>query len=1054
MTGDEKEDVYVRPFFRVVANGVVTNDVDSNHIRVKGVLVATPEPADKKSGVKFSEWPTEIHRFLSRGVAFSNDSTQTKPGPYKIRLSVEVFEPTASISTRGSGSTVLVDAEVVGHRAADGLNAWGKVTDLWRESITGAMIDASVRGPGMFPDDPWKLLCDDIAQSLTADKHEAKPQESYQGSTEIPSSRDHFSNDGAIIARRPAADDKISVTGVVSIRQGTMALDEERVRALRVLAKIALGPYLPGDGDYIDDGKSIPNSTSPAEIMTNDLPPAGDFETRRRQKLFDRLSKAITDTNPDRSKTSKTFTDVSKLVDSATPLSAAQLQVLRHRPAALTPLASADEVLTGENREDRRASQVYGAWLQRTTDSQDKTPYKAYPSANLKTPEAATAFEHVRGVYYSLQGDALLSRLFCFAIDVEFDLHGAISDTSKPVYMFLSAESDSEKRMTPQVRTAAKFDRDAKQFWPVSRFEMNLRADGRDSGSPLAICQATKGIIEQHDGVWNLGAGYGGPDTEAHGPRYDLVSLDVRRAVDSTPSAIDCGKRHLTAGFTVLDNGRAEQMARDMAISAVQTKIVKKQAFAATREHVVLYAEELTIGRRLDVAAVGDRAKLAHANWRGLMSRYVSFEGLRGAEAVLKHLVPERVAGTAFSDESAFQTVARAMPLLDRDPNANAAAGTTPNADGLNYPIRPVEAIAEEAIVTWDGTPLAALTSQGTLDKSDIVALLPFKRAYDLPSSKTGHANLLPPPLRYGVAYMFSMRSVFLGGGSPSIKDAAAVNVAGKGQFILPPAKIVGSGEVRATGRVFRRHESIDAPQMLMPNHVAMANLKAMGYEAPYQAILRSISSVSGAPAPECLEPGNPNPRSGGPRYVEPKERASPMAKMRVFVPPAAALDTAVRHGKLDRVSNPLEIKRGGLRNVDYDGSRGGFPVAMTLRAPAFGDTAIYGRKVGLADKHSSSDDKGAAVFIPGGTNPTKVGETGYLPDPAAEQMILRLRIRGADSYLAGSWVTSVYDAEKTRTIRTLYLSSWRSNLWAGAEPRRQRTFPRFSLAILARSAG
>ena len=419
---------------------------------------------------------------------------------------------------------------------------------------------------------------------------------------------------------------------------------------------------------------------------------------------------------------------------------------------------------------------------------------------------------------------------------------------------------------------------------------------------------------------------------------------------------------------------------------------------------------------RLDVAAVGSGARLGDAHWRGLMSRYVSFERLGKAEEIIKRLLPERVEGTAFFDELAFQTVARTMPLVNEDPKPSAATDPAPNAAGKNYPVRSVEAIAEEAIITWDGTPLAALTSQGTLDKSEIVALLPFKRAYDLPSSKTGHSSLLPPPLRYGVAYMFSMRSVFLGGGSPSVEEAVAVNLAAKGQFTLPPAKIVGNGEVRATGRVFRRHESIDAPPMLMPIHVAMADFRAMGYEASHQAILRSISPETSTPVPHCSTTENPKPQFGGPPYVEPKERASPKATMRVFLPPAAALDTVVRHGKLDRVSNPLEIKRGGLRNVDYDASRGGFPVAMTLRASAFGDTAIYGRKVGFTDKHSSSEDKGAAVFIPGGTNSTKVGEMGYMPDPAAEQMILRLRIRGSDSYLAGSWVTSIYDAEKNAT--------------------------------------
>ena len=112
----------------------------------------------------------------------------------------------------------------------------------------------------------------------------------------------------------------------------------------------------------------------------------------------------------------------------------------------------------------------------------------------------------------------------------------------------------------------------------------------------------------------------------------------------------------------MLDNGRAEQIARDMAISSVQRGIIKGEAVAIN--NIVLYAEELTIGRRLDVAAVAGGARLGATQWRGLMSRYVSFKELGKAEETLKRLVPQRVAGAAFSDKSAFQTVTRAMPLF------------------------------------------------------------------------------------------------------------------------------------------------------------------------------------------------------------------------------------------------------------------------------------------------------------------------------------------------------------------------------------------------------
>ena len=232
------------------------------------------------------------------------------------------------------------------------------------------------------------------------------------------------------------------------------------------MAKIARGPYLPGDGDHID-GEPVPQPETPREITTTVLPSETDFRENRRQKLFERLSNAIYDTKTDRESTWRTFKDVKALVGGPpTPLWAEQLRALRHRSASAPPLATVDEVLTGKNREKRRASQTYGTWLQRATDNNGQTRYHAHPSANL-TAEAATAFEHVRAVYYSLQGDALLSRLFCFAVDVEFSLPGAIIDLPQPVYMLLSTEAASDKHFTPPILTAAKFDKQTKQFWPV-----------------------------------------------------------------------------------------------------------------------------------------------------------------------------------------------------------------------------------------------------------------------------------------------------------------------------------------------------------------------------------------------------------------------------------------------------------------------------------------------------------------------------------------------------------------------------------------------------------
>lgn len=128
---------------------------------------------------------------------------------------------------------------------------------------------------------------------------------------------------------------------------------------------------------------------------------------------------------------------------------------------------------------------------------------------------------------------------------------------------------------------------------------------------------------------------------------------------------------------------------------------------------------------------------------------------------------------------------------------------------------------------------------------------------------------------------------------------------------------------------------------------------------------------------------------------------------MRIFVAPSVALDTAIRHRKLDH--NGLDVMRGGLRNVLYDPAKDGFPLVVTEQAAEFnGDLALVSRTIVQNATNAAPQDKkqGATVFVPGGANPTPSGKIGYLPDPAAENMVVRLRIRGSDRYLKGSWIT------------------------------------------------
>ena len=466
------------------------------------------------------------------------------------------------------------------------------------------------------------------------------------------------------------------------------------------------------------------------------------------------------------------------------------------------------------------------------------------------------------------------------------------------------------------------------------------------------------------------------------GERYDLGSLDIRRALAATTDDTDRGERHATGGLTLFDRGRAFQVARDLALTQLHAA---KLDLRTVRQIVVLHAEELTVGRRVDVAAVPADTANDRVAWRSLMQRFVSFDfDDHRLERVLQTLLPNPRVGDRYLEESSFQVAARLVPHL------------TEADDGTRH----CDVLTEEVIYVWDGTPAAVLTDPGTLASEAFP--LPFVRRYTLP--KAGHDRTpRPPPLRYAAPYVLGMRAVFLGGGGPTLAEAAPARVA------LPDRMVpYATGDVSAPHR-FLRHEGIAAPTLLFPDHLAKRHDPQMGYEALDQAIVRSHTTP---PTGHALAATNDEP-------VEPatpaSERAVPRTTMRVFVAPEAAHDTIVRHGVLDG-ANSASVRQGGMLDVEFlprrsapPGSkqREGFPAVCTVRLPALGEQAIYGR----ADA-KAADDPGNPVFRPLAKAATRPSLTGYFPDPAAHAFCIRARYRGADRYLSDHHEARLYDAQ------------------------------------------
>jgi hypothetical protein len=904
---------------RLVANGVATNG------RAKATLIATPRsPADDEDAALYlATWPGDIVRQMGRLAV-----------PDKFPLTLSLSDPStgapAHMRPKNPSFVALANDD----------SGWAAVNTLWQQAIEGSH-DAT----------PWQTLLDDIDRSASGGKSSADLQQAY---TYGPNKDKALAPNGALLASPHDPTKKTVVKGVVPNPQTTYAVQTEAARAQRVVKKLAVGPYLPGDQDVIQN-TAVPD-------------PKINYDDERNKALLKRLTDSIDGTRDDRQRSYNDFQAVKTKLEGGTPVALT--------PAARLPVAPVAEVLGKQvlggltEIPPSRAGHVYGSWTQwspqylvasvAAANASAPGARKATPKLSTRDPKAT-----LHSIYYSLQGDPILSRLFGFAFDIEFDIPDEIK-TGGDIWL---AAGEASNQIWTKARYAAPTVQDKSQrFWPAPRFEE------LDASPALSR--------EQIHGVFDLGQGYNQPNPQ---PRYDLTSLAVRGAVSEAIEGVDQGERHQTIGWSLLDSGRAAQVARDLAVANHQ-RTARDNGSA-----VVLYAEELTIGRRLDVKAVGPKHKNG-PQWRSLMNRFVEFTNLpAAAKKRLDAIVADRLRKGSdgkiqILDEAAFQLVARSLPIVGDE--------GAPAED-----IRNTEAIVEEAFQSWDGTPLAALACTSAANGSG-APVLPVKRAYDLPTAD--FPNLRPPPLRYGVGYIFSIRSEFAGGGSPSLDESTRWHDAQGGIMTLPP-----SGSHGLKPRRFLRHEAIDAPILMLPSHLVGGTNGEIGFEPPAEAIVRT------ATPPDKLAQGENDANTPGPAYIPLAQRARPDATMRVLVAPAAGMDFSARHGVFDNPSQALRRLGGGLLDVEYnvDPKKQGFPVAVVKRNSGFNaDQLIYRREPGPpGGTPDDGDSLGATIFQPLKTPAKRGGGRAYLPDPAAQTMSLRLRIAGADTYLDGDVLVELY---------------------------------------------
>lgn len=930
----------VRPFMRVVANGYTKSGARQL------TLIVTPEPATAGAPGSFelSEWPKKMAMLIAGGIGLPGSSKTA--GKFAVEIAVapraaQSFDGecwTAAEPDIAQPSTLMAIAAIKKLGDPKTSKAWDEINAVWREAFETA-------GGA----DPWTDLRKLISHSLEGASFNAALTDEADPAELQPGGR------GQMRASAVKPGETVTIKTIIPARQSDLAFQLEIDRAKRVADRIR--EPLPDLDDLPIEGIAAAPATDLKELSKEQAL----AELREKKKL--ELDSVVKATNDDRKQAKQTFDKTThKLLSRlCKPVSPAELPVQNPgQPESDSPGTAAK-------------TQLYGSWAQAP-----QTPL-----------EEQKRLERIAQTFYALQGDAGFARLFCLAIDLELE------PMEMDPYMFLAAEADEAGRSTPRVWTTAKVADD--HFWPAPKDEIDVPGmiQGEKGWEARIMDLITN--LDQFDGVSLTGSG-----AAKGNPRYGLVSLDMRRAVEPTGKDDVINKAEAianafqTAGFVVMDRLRADEAIRTAARTAAQKSTKPEEG--EQRARALLFAEDLTIGRRLDVAVRKNKVD----RWRSLMSRTVSYdfrvkrEPKPAVKAALDTLIG--APGSAERREIDAASMVFASRLV---PRGSGGADT--------------DAVVEEAVAQWDGTPMAVLCAPERPVPDDAAgkAALPFRRTLGLPDAKNEPASR-PPPLRYGVGYRFAMRSTFLGGRAiPLREDGAHLKrqyVANTPQdlesLLAFPAKLTEE-PTPASLRRFLRQEAIGRPDVLLPNHIALRSNAPMGFEQADRAALRLNNS----------EPADGGEFMAGAPYVPASRRANPSSTMRIIVPPTISQDEATRHGVFD-TSDFRERLKGGLRDVrrdrqapnmnDKNASRArrpaGFPIAVTRKPYGFGMIpAEQFREI----VYDAPDEQGETVFIAG----HDVGERqAFLPDPAAEYYVLRLKHRTTGAYLDGSLTIPVYD--------------------------------------------
>lgn len=612
---------------------------------------------------------------------------------------------------------------------------------------------------------------------------------------------------------------------------------------------------------------------------------------------------------------------------------------------------SAEEVLstsTAEVLDDNKSKSLmghaYATWGERNPKL---TPYdqkNAYPDALARR-------------FYNIQSTPKLARMFLFDIDAEVEIPDSELKNIRGVNVQLVLVGGDGIPLSPIVKTLARFESEGNQFWPALR-------GCKENGA-------------QHNGIARLAV----RNMFGH-PRYDLSSIDVNGAAEN---AMETERRYLTYQAALMPNVPSEEFLTggfslydtDAHREACQRLAMRDKQNSAGSE-VLLDARDLLLGYILDVGTPATGSDKMATEWRSLMRREIRIEEKSFAAKLSDIFAGDNDDATRL--DHAF--IASGLKLRQA-PKIEADQKETER-----------EAIVDELMFTWDGSPMGVSCAGSQTLKTDNEDL-PFSRTFSLPNK----GEDLPVELRFGWPYRVGLRCRYQAGVNIPLALAKAMYNDVATNAAIP----MGYPQDGQSYRRFLRHERIGAPNVLLPESLVDNPDTVMGFEVASLAVVRSVNVIEKLKDKPDLE-----------------RRANPKETVRYVMPPGIHQELAIKHGMYDAgeprlhqgiVINPLNggFPAGvnhighGLNDETYISKRDIDVLSNSPSEPVFSCSKST-RKI-VSDRYANIAEK----LLELGKDP-KV-KTPYLPDPAAQKYVVALRYAGTDTYVKDSAATQVIDA-------------------------------------------